>query len=217
MDELFLLSYLYVCVWKTVGRINEEFLHYMLIAINLALSLYMSSAVMHSEQHLSLQQYQFCVSINHNDTDPHPLSESKFNLINIMMSVSAMFCTLLLCLIWLDIHRSSNQVEVLHANVQTTGDSLEILRISQISFGLTIIHAIPSILMPYLDDALNANCHHESLIQQGITVTSFFGMFVLSFIFPLLSIYSRKSLKEKFTRICKQIMEKPYEYFINAS
>ena len=218
-DELAIMSYLYVCVWKTVGRINEDFLQLALLILNPVFTVYMSSIMVHSKVYTMWDQYRFCHGLD--DSGTCRIFASHLNPGNVFFYTSAVFCFLLVCRICLNVRRQNIQIAAQNPNAATGNEiplgNLEILKISKIILLVTMINLIPNIIFPIFKLYLISYSDYEFIIRQFRIAEVIVPMFTLSFLYPILSIYSRESLVKKFTKLCKELFRNQRIHDINAS
>ena len=220
-DEIFLFSYLYICVWKTVGSINEDFVQKVLVIVNPTISLYFSGMIIHRGSYGNFHHYQFCTGINASgEPCVCQVSSKRNHSLNILMLLSILFCSLMLCCIWRRVRRRTNQVMTLNQNSAVTeqfqNETLDILKIAKIRLLVTVLNYMTNLIMPLLTRRHGLENLPEILTKQLRIMSSILPLIYMSVLFPLLSIYCRESLKKKFKKLLQRVLHVTRIYQVNV-
>ena len=208
MNDLFFVSYLYICVWKTVGRINEEFVQHLATVMNLSMAFLMSFVLIYSGQGLSIYDYKICrISIDDKDDVVCSVFGDETHLFQLIFMSSGLICICLLVRILIQIYQENKNN---YAGQTIPMGSLEIVKIARVHMIVLIITAIPNtIAFKWRTD----NIGSDDITYKTVLLIAFFATPIAkSFIFPILSIFSRDSLSSKFKKLFrKQDMVHPVQ------
>ena len=206
MDEIFIISYLYICVWKTIGRINEDFILHVLMAINIFFGFYMATVLMLSEHHMSFDKYRFCSG--NNSISSIYIFSSGLPFIWIALLVSAVLCTLIFARICFVVKRATIQLVASNPTVHQIQGSLyysfDILRMAQVRIFVAFAALIPNATVALISKADLKNETYSIQIQVARIISSYSIPIMMSFVSPMLLIYYRQPFRSKFLRLFKR-------------
>ena len=212
MNEMFIVSYLYICVWKTIGRINEDFVHVVLMIINLFFGIYLAIFLMIGQHHISFDKFKFCNGNNMNANSSNNVLGSGLPFMWIALIVSACLCTILFTRTWIVVRRSNIQLVVSNPTIHQIQGSLsysyDILKMTEYRLFVVAGVLLPNVIVAIIGKA--GLTDRNSIATQISRLFSAFSISIMrSFISPIFLIIYRHSFRVKFIKIFKKSSIQP--------
>ena len=99
-SEMIIFSYFYICVWKTVSKINEDFMERFLVLLNVAFSTYISLLFVYSKQYLFTPNYQDCVSMAMKEVFQYDKILPHFKILEMVMYPAGLISLIIQVRMW---------------------------------------------------------------------------------------------------------------------